>query len=107
VEGVSGFGERFSRQGPRDSKGRSLRDVDLTTRLMRYPCSYMVYSEAFDALPTEVRGAVYARLWEVLSGADAQAIYARRLSLADRQAIVDILRETKPGLPAYFQAVTR
>jgi hypothetical protein len=107
VEGVSGFAERFSRQGPRDSKGRSLRDLDLTTRLMRYPCSYLIYSEAFDALPTEVRDAVYARLWEVLSGADTQKTYASRLSLADRQAVVDILRETKPGLPGYFQAVTR
>jgi hypothetical protein len=42
----------------------------------------------------------------VLSGQDKNARYARLL-LADRQAIVDILRETKKDLPAEFQPVTR
>ena len=41
----------------------------------------------------------------VLSGEEKGGQYSR-LSLADRQAIVDILRETKQGLPAYFQPVT-
>lgn len=107
IEGLSGFAQKFPAAGPRDSKGRSLRDLDLSTRLMRYPLSYLIYSEAFDALPADVKEALYARLWAVLSGQDTQAIYAQRLPLADRQAIVEILRETKPGLPGYFQAVTR
>jgi hypothetical protein len=107
IEGVSGFAERFGRQGPRDAKGRSLRDLDLRTRLLRYPCSYMIYSAAFDALPAAVRDAVYARLWAVLSGAVTDQIYTSRLSPADRQAIVDILRETKQGLPEYFQAISQ
>ena len=107
VEGVSGFAERFSRQGPRDANGRSLRQLDLQTRLMRFPCSYMIYSAGFDALPPEVRSAIYARLWDVLSGRVTEKIYTSRLSLADRQAIVDILLATKEGLPAYFQPVTR
>jgi hypothetical protein len=29
------------------------------------------------------------------------------LSLADRRAIVEILRDTKPGLPSYFGDVTK
>jgi hypothetical protein len=107
VEGVSGFAERFPKQGPRDARGRSLRDLELTTRLMRYPLSYMIYSEQFDALPADVRGAIYERLWTVLSGGDPQTIYTSRLPLADRQAIVEILRDTRPGLPEYFQPVTR
>ena len=43
VQGTSGFAERFARQGPLDSRGRSLRQLDLEHRLLRYPCSYMIY----------------------------------------------------------------
>jgi hypothetical protein len=71
---------------------------------MRYPCSYMIYSAAFDGLPVEARKAVYRRLWEVLSGQEQSAKYAR-LSLADRRAIVEILRETKKDLPDYFHPI--
>ena len=102
VAGRSGFAAWFSAQGPRDSKGRSLRDFDLTSRLMRYPCSYLIYSPAFDALPDDVRSAVYARMWQVLSGADAGPRYST-LSATDREAVIEILSETKPGLPAYFK----
>ena len=51
VQGSSGFAARFVAGGRRDSKGRSLRDFDLVHRLMRYRCSYMIDSAAFDALP--------------------------------------------------------
>jgi len=101
VSGTSGFAERFPAAGPRDKKGRSLRQLDLEHRLFLYPCSYMIYTPAFDALPVAAREAVYARLWEVLSGRDKDKSYDR-LSAADRQAIVEILRDTKPGLPDYF-----
>jgi hypothetical protein len=94
IEGTSGFTEKFAVQGPRDSKGRSLRQFDLERRLMRYPCSYMIYSEAFDALPPEAKKAVYDRVWQILSGREHNPKYAR-LTLADRQAVVEILRETK------------
>ena len=103
VVGSSGFAERFAAAGPRDTQGRSLREMDLRRRLFRYPCSYMVYTEAFDALPATAQEAVYARLWEVLSGRETQPRY-RRLVAADRQAIVEILRDTKKNLPDYFRA---
>jgi hypothetical protein len=101
VSGTSGFAEQFPTAGPRDKKGRSLRQLDLERRLFLYPCSYMIYTAAFDALPGAAKEAVYARLWEVLSGRDKDRSYDR-LSAADRQAIVEILRDTKPGLPDYF-----
>jgi hypothetical protein len=94
IKGTSGFAEQFGGLGPRDSKGRSLRDLDLQRRLFRYPCSYMIYSEAFDALPDVARNAVYSRLLHVLNGGDMSAKY-RHLSPSDRQAILEILRETK------------
>jgi len=105
VHGTSGFAEKFAARGPFDRRGRSLRQLDLGTRLLRYPCSYMIYSQAFDSLPEQARSAIYQRLWEILSGTEKGKRYAR-LSLIDRQAIVEILRETKPGLPGYFQPVT-
>jgi len=103
ARGTSGFAERFGALGPRDHKGRSLRDLDLQHRLFRYPCSYMIYSEAFDALPQTARNAVYSRLLEVLSGEDTSAKYTH-LSPSDRLAILEILRETKKGLPGAFSA---
>jgi len=106
VTGSTGFAGRFAAAGPRDRDGRSLRQLDLRTRLLRYPCSYMIYSEAFDAMPKEALDAVYARLWQVLSGAETAPRYAR-LSPADRRAITEILRETKQGLPPSFNSLAR
>jgi hypothetical protein len=106
IKGTAGFAEKFAAQGPVDSRGRSLRQLDLERRLLRYPCSYMVYSAAFGALPIEVRGAIYGRMWDVLSGRETSPKYAR-LSEADRRAVVEILRETLHDLPADFRAADR
>jgi hypothetical protein len=99
IKGTSGFAEAFAAEGPRDHLGRSLRDLDLERRLFRYPLSYLIYSESFDALPPVVKSHVYRRLRDVLSGADAGDDFAR-LSPDDRTAILDILRETKPDFAA-------
>jgi len=101
IEGTSGFAKDFSVRGPRDAKGRSLRDLDLKTRLLKYPCSYLIYSASFDALPPEALERFYQRLFDVLSGKDQSKEYAH-LSSADRKAILDILVATKKGLPPYF-----
>jgi hypothetical protein len=103
IRGTSGFTEKFAAEGPFDAKGRSLRQFDLQHRLMRYPCSYMIYSEAFNALPLEARDAIYNRLWQILSGKEKNKKYAR-LSRADRRDIIEILRETKKDLPNYFKS---
>lgn len=104
IHGTSGFAEAFSAEGPRDSKGRSLHQLDLQQRLMRYPCSYMIYSEAFDGMPEQAREATYKRMWQILSGEEKSPRYSK-LFLANRQAIVEILRETKTSLPDYFRPV--
>ncbi len=106
ITGPSGFSARMSTSGPRDRHGRSLYEMDLTRRLMKYPCSYLIYSPAFDALPPLAKTPIYQRLWQVLSGEGTDARY-RVLSLRDRQAIVEILRDTKPDLPAYFTEVVK
>ncbi|HEX6987719.1 MAG TPA: hypothetical protein VF170_20230, partial [Planctomycetaceae bacterium] len=106
IAGTSGFAEEFAAKGLRDSQGRSLRDFDLRTRLFKYPCSYLICSEAFDGLPEPVREVVYRRLHEVLTGKDTSEEYAH-LSPADRKAILEILLETKEGLPGYWKGASQ
>jgi hypothetical protein len=103
VNGTSGFAEMFAARGPIDSRGRSLRQLDLERRLQRYPCSYTIYSAAFRALPADVRAAIYGRMWAILSGRDTSPKYAR-LSEADRRSVVEILGETLPDVPGDFRA---
>lgn len=102
VKGSSKFTEDFPKCGIRDSKGRSLRDLDLQTRLLKYPCSYLVYSEPFNQLPPEAKELVYQRLYDVLTGKENGEAYAR-VSKESRQAILEILRETKKDLPDYWK----
>jgi hypothetical protein len=103
VQGVSTFTKTFPERGPHDRQGRSLRDFDLQKRLFKYPLSYMVYSGAFDAMPDEAKTRVYRRLFDVLSGADKSAEFAK-LSEDDRRNVLAILRDTKPNLPAYWKS---
>lgn len=106
VLAASAFARNFVARGPRDSKGRSLRDFDLHDRIFRYPCSYLIYNPAFDSLPEPAKGYVYHRLLQVLTGEDQSPDFAN-LSTEDRKAILSILLETKPGLPAEWQAYAR
>ncbi len=84
VRGVAGFAQAFGDRGPRDRRGRSLRELDLRTRLFRHRCSYMIYSPAFDALPAAARDAVSARMRQVLVNRD------------DRE-VLEILDDTRKG----------
>ncbi|HSQ55380.1 MAG TPA: hypothetical protein VLM40_06515 [Gemmata sp.] len=103
VTGTSSFARDFAARGPKDSKGRSLREFDLNRRLFKYPCSYLIYSQAFDRMPGEVREYVLKRLFAVLRGEDPDKAFCH-LSAGDRQAILEILRDTKPNLPDYWRA---
>jgi len=103
VAGTSGFAESFARGALRDRQGRSLRDLDLKTRLLRYPCSYLIYSEAFDQMPEIARDRIYRRMWDILAEGDPSPKFAQ-LTKADRTAILEILLATKKGLPEYWRA---
>jgi hypothetical protein len=96
ISGNAGFDKWFQKQGPRDRRGRSLRELDLSTRLFRYPLSYLIYSDGFEGLPEYVKRYVYERLAQVLRGEDQSKPFAK-LSAADRQAILEILSATKPA----------
>ena len=98
VAGTSDFARQFAARGPRDPQGRSLRDFDLRKRIFKYPCSYLIYSETFDAIPAAAKDYIYHRLFEILSGHEQGPEFAS-LSSRDRRAILEILVATKPGLP--------
>lgn len=100
--GDSTFTQTFAERGPRDKQGRSLRDFDLHTRLFKYPLSYMIYSEVFDGLPDIDKQMVYQKLYDVLTGKNKSDEFAV-LAPADRKAILEIVRDTKPGLPSYWK----
>ena len=101
IAGPTTFSRTFSSSGPRDARGRSLRELDLTRRLLKYPCSYLIYSEPFDGLPASAKAAIYQRLWNVLNGQVTDERY-RILTSDDRTAIIEILRDTKKDLPSYW-----
>jgi hypothetical protein len=102
IRGTSDFSSKFAALGPFDSRGRSLRELDLTHRLLKYPCSYLIYSKPFANLPAPVKEHVHRRLFDVLVSGDEDARYAH-LTDTDRRAILEILRDTKPNLPDYWR----
>jgi hypothetical protein len=101
MKGASGFTTDFENRGPHDRKNRSLRDFDLSRRMFRYPLSYLVYSDGFNALPEAARKYAYRRFREILTGEDQRPEFAH-LSVSDRQAILEILTETKPDFAGFM-----
>lgn len=95
VTGTSDFARDFALRGPRDHQGRSLREFDLQRRLFRYPCSYLIYSPAFDALPGAMKSYLYPKLRRILRGQESSGLFGS-LTAADRTAVEEILRATKP-----------
>jgi hypothetical protein len=96
IEGDPRFVQQFASRARRDSQGRSLRDLDLETRLFRYPLSFLVHSRAFRGLPVAVREQAAARIREVLEGRDTSERFSA-VSDRDRRAIREILSETSSG----------
>jgi hypothetical protein len=102
IKGNSQFTAEFAALGPKDGKGRSLRELDLRERMFKYPCSYVIYSEVFDAMPEPLKDVIYQRLWDILNGKETKEPFAS-MPEEDRRAIREILAETKEGLPAYWR----
>lgn len=94
VTGSSGYAAAFTREGPRDAQGRSLRDLDLKTRLLRYPLSYMLYSDAFASLNPIAREKTLRLVHDDLT--------ARKTDEA-RAAIAIAAAAPPPGLPGWWK----
>jgi hypothetical protein len=99
VEGTTSFAKDFSARGPRDQRGRSLRQLDLNVRLFRYPCSYLIYSDAFTALPQQTRLQALKRLRAILENRNPDAEFEHLTPIAKTE-ILEILEATLPEFSA-------
>ena len=98
IQGSTDFARWFEKRGPRDSRGRSLREWDLKTRLFKYRLSYLIESPLFDGLPKAAKQRIYQKLWEILS-ADNPPPAFDHIPKAERRAILEITSELKDDLP--------
>ncbi len=99
VNGTTDFWRVFEAGGVRDSRNRSLRELDLESRLFKYPVSYMLYSSSFNGLPPAVVEDVYRGI--------AAALVEPMPGYSDdiRRDAVEILRATKPDMASYLGAM--
>ena len=95
IRGTTSFAATFATSAPADKKARRLSELDLRTRLLKFPCSPMIYSPSFRSLPREARTYVIHRLFDVLSGKDQSAPY-KNLEPIGRGIALEILRDTFP-----------
>jgi hypothetical protein len=102
IEGNPEYVRDFEAGAIRDAKGRSLRELDLKTRLFKYPCSFLIYSPSFDAIEPQIKAIILQKLHDILTGKNDDAQFAR-LKPEDRKAILEILIETKKTLPDYWR----
>lgn len=98
----NGYAVRFGAMGPKDRQGRSLRQMDLETRLFRHRLSYLVYSEQFNALPEYVLDYIGLRVADVLEGRDP--VLSANIPEAERRAIREILIDTRPRIAGGLSA---
>lgn len=95
IAGDSNFRADFLRTRKPAPDGTSLKDFDLSTRLFKYRCSYMIYSRVFTTLQPEFKKMVYARL----SAAVSEVTLAREFSYLpahEKRAIRSIVGATLP-----------
>ena len=98
IEGGAEFQTAFQENERKSDEGRSLKDFRLYERLMKYRCSYLIYSEPFRHLPGEMKGRVLQRLHAILDGRDASGEFSH-LGESERAHISDILTATLRGFP--------
>lgn len=103
ISGTAGFEAVFAARAVEDSRGRSLREFDLESRLFRYPLSYVIHSPAFAALPNEALRAVLFRIESELTGQDAK-IEDLPGDAASRAAAWEILLDTRPEFASMMTA---
>lgn len=102
IRGAGDFERAFRHNRVADPAGRSLKDFDLKTHLFAWRCSYMIYAEAFAALPPVLRTGIYRRLHEVLTSPAPPQRFAH-LGDTERATLREILPATKPELASAWR----
>ncbi|MEC7564960.1 MAG: hypothetical protein VX738_04685 [Planctomycetota bacterium] len=101
VKGTTDFTRQFSARGPHDKRGRSLYQLDLQTRLFKYPLSYMIYSPGFLQLPPLTAKKISHRLHQILT-TDFTDAELQHLTPEIKIALLDILKSTHPQLTKHW-----
>ena len=91
AEGAAALKEFFLARARKTTKGASLREFDLRTRMFKYRCSYMIHSAAFTGLPAPLKTAVLKNIRTALLTEHALSAH---LPVAEKQAIHSILSAT-------------
>ena len=95
VEGSAAFREAFCREAPRADDGSSLKDFQLSGRLFKNRCSYLIYSESFRTLPAELKRRIRSRLVRALDTVTPDSRYDY-IPAEERARISKILKQTHP-----------
>lgn len=101
LEGAAGFQQAFQRNARRTPEGRSLKEFSLKGHLFQNRCSYLIYSDAFLGLPTQLKQRVYARLAVLLKPETNEPRFAY-LNAEERTRIRKILQATLPEAAVAF-----
>jgi hypothetical protein len=99
VSADAAFLKVFQSKAHKTQDGRSLRELDLHTRLQKYRCSHLIYSSQLGGMETDFKRTVHVALSAALKG---ESPLASHLPKTERQAIHQILQETLPD----YQAVS-
>ncbi len=96
IEGGEDFQKSFETRFPKSKDGHSLADFKLYGRIFKHRCSYMVYSEAFQNLPLEMKSLVLKKMHSALTGNDPAYDW---LKASEKSRIRAILASTLPDWP--------
>ena len=81
-------------------KKANLRKLELTSRLLKLRCSYMIYSNSFKGLPLEFKDYLIEKLHFILSCERSKIpVEYSYLETEERDKIKQILSETMEGFP--------
>lgn len=83
--------------------GKSLKDLNMKDHLLENRLSWMVYSKAFDGMPRAVKEEFFYRLRHILTDPSGMAGY-EHLGGKEKANIMEILADTKSGLPDFWKA---
>lgn len=101
ITGDATYAADFLRDRRATRAGLSLKDLDMRTRIFKYRCSYMLYTDTWKQAPRELKERVYYHLALYLR--DQPDAAHGHLPPAERLAIRAILKETMNDLPAWWR----
>jgi hypothetical protein len=104
-EGVAkspAFEKAFAAGAKRSAAGDSLKDLALEGQLFRNRCSYLIYSDAFLALPQAMQARIFAVIYAALHDLDPDQRYSH-LERDEKKRIFEILMETHPTARRHFE----